>query len=117
MPSMGGDVVFVDLLGLAVGDLDLEWAHDVVAVVQHVTVHGGRVLGVAQAVDGQLGGRGTGLNGLGQVDGGTTAIEVEINREAWQVIGQEQGGDAFVLKGSAALLLPNILSVSPTDAL
>lgn len=80
-------------------------------------MHGARVLGVAQAVDGQLGGRGTGLNGLGQVDGGTTAIEVETNREAWQVIGQEQGGDAFVLKGSAALLLPNILSVSPTDAL
>ena len=117
MPSMGGDVVFVDLLGLAVGDLDLERAHDVVAVVQHLTMHGARVLGVAQAVDGQLGGRGTGLNGLGQVDGGTTAIEVEINREAWQVIGQEQGGDAFVLKGSTALLLPNILSVSPTDAL
>ena len=26
-------------------------------------------------------------------------------------------GDAFVLKGGTALLLPNILSVSPTDAL
>ena len=95
----GGDIVFVDLLGLAVGDLDLEWAHDVVAVVQHLAVHGGRVLGVAQAVDGQLGGRGTGLDGLGQVDGGATAIEVEINREAWQVVGQEQGGAAFEDEG------------------
>ena len=102
---------------MPVGDLDLEWAHDVVAVVQHLTMHGARVLGVAQAVDGQLGGRGTGLDGLGQVDGGVTAIEVQVDGEARQVVGQEQGGDAFVLKGSAALLLPNILSVSPTDAL
>ena len=95
MPSMGGDVVFVYLLDLAVGDLDLEWAHDVVAVVKHLAVHGGRVLGVAQAVDGQLGGRGTGLNGLGQVDGGATAIEVQVDGEAWQVVGQEQGGAAL----------------------
>lgn len=93
----GGDVVFVDLLGLPVGDLDLEWAHDVVAVVQHLAVHGGRVLGLAQAVDGQLGGRGTGLDGLSQVDG-----------EAWQVIGQEQGGSALEdegITGAAGQLL------------
>lgn len=64
-----------NLLGLAVGDLDLEWAHDVVAVVQHLAVHCGRVLGLAQTVDRQLGNRGT------------------------------------------ALLLANILSGSPTDAL
>ena len=106
----GGDVVFVDLLGLAVGDLDLERAHDVVAVVQHLAVHGGRVLGIAQAVDGQLGGRGTGLDGLGQIDGGTTAIEVEINRETWQVVGQEQGGAALEdegVTGAARQLLGN----------
>ena len=95
----GGDIVFVDLLGLAVGDLDLEWAHDVVAVVQHLAVHGGRVLGVAQAVDGQLGGRGTGLDGLGQIDAWATAIEVQVNGEAWQVIGQEQGGAALEDEG------------------
>ena len=94
-----GDVVFVDLLGLAVGDLDLERAHDVVAVVQHLAVHGGRVLGLAQAVDGQLGGRGTSVDGLGQVDGWATAIEVEINRETWQVVGQEQGGAALENEG------------------
>lgn len=94
-----GDVVFVDLLSLAVGNLDLEWAHDVVAVVQHLAVHGGRVLGVAQAVDRQLSGRGTGLDGLGQVDGWATAIEVEINRETWQVVGQEQGGAALENEG------------------
>lgn len=104
----GGDIVFVDLLSLAVGDLDLERAHDVVAVVQHLAVHGRRVLGFAQAVDGQLGGRSTGLNGLGQVDGGATAIEVEINREAWQVVGQEQGGAALEdesVTGAASQLL------------
>ena len=95
----GGDNVFDDLLGLAVGDLNLERAHDVVSVVQHVTVHGGCVLGVAQAVDGQLGGRGTGLDGLTQIDGGATAIEVEINRETWQVVGQEQGGAALEDEG------------------
>ena len=95
----GGDVVFVDLLGLAVGDLDLERAHDVVAVVQHLAVHGRRVLGVAQAVDGQLGGRSTGLDGLGQIDGWATAIEVEINRETWQVVGQKQGGAALEDEG------------------
>lgn len=106
----GGDIVFVDLLGLAVGDLDLERAHDVVAVVQHVTVHGRRVLGVAQAVDGQLDCRGTGLDGLGQVDGWATAIEVEINREAWQVVGQEQGGAALEdegVTGASGQLLSN----------
>ena len=101
----GGDVVFVDLLGLAVGDLDLERAHDVVAVVQHLAVHCGRVLGIAQAVDGQLGGRGTGLDGLGQIDGGTTAIEVEINRETWQVVGQEQGGAALEDEGVTVRLV------------
>lgn len=95
----GGDIVFVDLLGLAVGDLDLERAHDVVAVVQHVTVHGRRVLGVAQTADRQLSGRGTGLNGLGQVDGGATAIEVQVDGEAWQVVGQEQGGSALEDEG------------------
>ena len=110
MPSMGGDVVFVDLLGLAVGDLDLEWAHDVVAVVQHLAVHGGRVLGLAQAVDGQLGNRGTGLDGLGQVDGWATAIEVQVDGEARQVVGQEQGGAALEdegVTGAAGQLLSN----------
>lgn len=57
------------------------------------------MLGVAQAVDGQLGGSSTGLDGLGQIDGGTTAIEVEINRETWQVVGQEQGGAALENEG------------------
>ena len=95
----GGDVVFVDLLGLAVRDLDLERAHDVVVVVQHVTVHGGRVIGVAQTADGQLSGRGTGLDGLSQIDGWATAIEVEIKRETWQVVGQEQGGAALEDEG------------------
>lgn len=95
----GGDIVFVDLLGLAVRDLDLERAHDVVAVVQHMTVHGGRVLGVAQTADRQLSGRGTGLDGLSQIDGWATAIEVEINREAWQVVGQEQSGAALEDEG------------------
>ena len=41
------NVIFVDLLGLVVGGLDLEQAHDVVAVVQHLAVHGRRVLGIA----------------------------------------------------------------------
>lgn len=106
----GGDVVFVDLLGLAVGDLDLERAHDVVAVVQHLAMHSGRVLGLAQTVDGQLGGRGTGLDGLGQIDGWATAIEVEINRETRQVVGQEQGGAALEdesVTGAAGQLLSN----------
>lgn len=90
-----------DVAGLGAVDqgVDLEWAHDVVAVVQHVTVHGGRVLGVAQAVDGQLGGRSTGLDGLGQIDAWATAIEVEINRETWQVVGQKQGGAALEDEG------------------
>ena len=104
----GGDVVFVDLLGLAVGDLDLERAHDVVAVVQHLAMHGGRVLGLAQAVDGQLGNRGTGLDGLSQVDGWATAIEVQVDGEAWQVIGQKQGGTALEdegVTGAASQLL------------
>ena len=106
----GGDVVFVDLIGLPVGDLDLERAHDVVAVVQHLAVHGGRVLGVAQAVDGQLGGRGTGLDEISQVDGGATAIEVQVDGEAWQVVGQEQGGAALEdegVTGAASQLLSN----------
>lgn len=95
----GGDVVFVDLIGLPVGDLDLERAHDVVAVVQHVTVHGRRVLGVAQTADRQLSGRGTGLDEISQVDGGATAIEVQVDGEAWQVVGQEQGGAALEDEG------------------
>jgi hypothetical protein len=41
-------------------------------------------------------------------------------RRLMRAIAQEltsRTGDAFVLKGGTALLLPNILSVSPTDAL
>ena len=62
-------------------------------------MHGRRVLGLAQAVDGQLSGRDTGLDGLGQVDGGATAIEVQVDGKAWQVLGQEQGGAALEDEG------------------
>lgn len=86
---------------MAVGDLDLERVHHVVAVVQHLAVDGGRVLGVAQTVDRQLGGRGAGLDGAGQVDGGVASVEVQIDGEAWQVVGQEQCGAALEDKGVA----------------
>ena len=57
--------------------------------MQHPAVHGGRVLGVAQTVDGQLGGRGTGVDRPGQIGAGASAVEVQVDREARQAVGQQ----------------------------